>query len=661
MNNYNKSNKELSDYQILQEKYDALNQRYQKHLMDSRHFNEAIQRSEERYHQLAEQIDAVVWRFDLKNDKWVYVSPQADRILGYSPEEWTNNQFWVDIMHPDDQSWAPSFCLTETKRGAWHEFEYRLQHKKGEYVWIYDKVSVEKVDGEPVFLYGVMFDITRHKIDEEGQFNYALLKLKTAIENTEASVIITDKEGSIEYANPFFTKVTGYTPEEYIGQTPRILKSNIQSREHYQKLWETIKAGETWVGEFCNLNKNGEAFWEFATISPVKDELGEITHFVGVKTDISPLKKINEQLKEAKDEAEASNIRFQALHNATFGGIAIHDKGTILDCNKGLSDMTGYTREELLGMNGLLLIAEDYRDLAMSNIVAGIDKSYEVKGLRKSGEEYSLRVEGRNIPYKGKAVRVAEFRDITERKRSEQIIKKQNQELQDLNADKDRFITILAHDLKSPFSGLLGFAKMLSQNSKTFDASKIAEFTDNIFESAQGIYNLLEDLLAWMLVQSGKTSFKPEDIQLNNICDDITEIIEISARSKGVEVYCLFDKQLVVFADKEMLKTVLRNLMSNAVKYTNSGGKVVIYAVPEDDKVVIRVSDNGVGINPDKLIRMFNGTQPQSEPGTNNETGTGFGLLISRKFIEKHGGNIWAESKVGEGSDFFFSLPNRHS
>ncbi|MFO8002513.1 MAG: PAS domain S-box protein, partial [Marinilabilia sp.] len=522
----------------LQESYEHLQQRYNEIVNESDTIKEDIRRSETRYHRLAEQVDAIVWRFDLKNDKWVYVSPQTERILGYLPEEWSDFQWWVDIMHPEDRAWAPSYCLTKTKQGTWHEFEYRLRHKNGKDIWIYDKVSVESVDGEPAFLYGVMFDITQRKHNEKIHQDYALRKLKTAIENTEASVVITDSEGSIEYANPFFTRVTGYTPDEYLGQTPRILKSGYQSSEFYDDLWQTITSGKTWTGEMCNKTKDGGYFWEFATISPVLNEADEITNFVGVKTDISPLKKLNEQLQVAKEEAEESKVRFEALHNATFGGIAIHDQGIILDCNKGLSDMTGYTHEELIGMDGLKLIAEESRKQVMANIQSGYDKPYEVLGLRKSGEQYSLRLDGRNMPYKGKEVRVVEFRDITIRKKNEQTIKKQNKELQVLNADKDRFISILAHDLKSPFGGLLGLSQLLAQNSHKYPTNKIVHFSNQINKTGQNIYNLLEDLLTWIRSQSGRTPFDPQNIGLKELCEEVTATLNPMARGKGIAMKC---------------------------------------------------------------------------------------------------------------------------
>ncbi len=654
----NKTKEELiSELAELTKKYDSLKLRYKAKIEEEEKFSEAFLNTEARYMDLAEKVDAIVWRFDLKNDKWIYVSPQTEKILGYPPDQWTDFQWWVDIMHPEDQSWAPDFCINETKKGEWHEFEYRLRHKNGEFVWIYDKVNVELMDGEPAFLYGVMFDVTSHKNEEKKKEDFALRKLKTAIEKTEASIVITDSEGKIEYANPFFSELTGYQPEDYLGETPRILKSDAHEPAYYEELWQTITSGQTWSGEFYNKKKNGDYYWEYSTISPVLNEVGKITNFVAVKTDITSLKKLNEELQTAKEEAEESKMRFEALHNASFGGIGIHDMGIILDCNKGLADMTGYSAEELIGMNGLLLIAKESRDLVMKKVNSGADKPYEVFGLRKSGEVYPLRLEGRNIPYKGKTVRVVEFRDITQRKEYEHTIEMQNRKLQILNADKDRFISILAHDLKNPMGGLLGLTELLARNARDYDSEKIENFCKYINQTAQSIFNLLDDLLAWVRTQSGKTPYNPQNINLKSLYDEVMAVLNSMAQTKKINVQCQIAVDLTVFADKDMLKTVLRNLISNAIKFTNNEGNINIYAMPEDDGVVIRVSDTGIGISPELKTQIFNEFNNQSRAGTANESGTGFGLLLCKEFVSKHGGSIWVESSEGKGSDFYFKLP----
>jgi len=661
MTDQNKTREELcEELSSLQTRYDQLKQNYDE-LIHERETKkeEDVWRSITRYHKLAEQVDAIVWRFDLKNDKWIYVSPQTKRILGYFPEEWLNFQWWVDIMHPDDQAWAPSFCLEKTKQGSWHEFEYRLRHKNGEYIWIYDKVSVEYVDGEPAFLYGVMFDVTSHKIEEKKNEEFALRKLKTAVEKTEASILITDSEGKIEYANPFFSELTGYQPSDYLGQTPRILKSDVHEPEYYEELWQTITSGKTWSGEFYNKKKDGDCYWEYSTISPVMNDANEIINFVAVKTDITSLKMLNEELQSAKNEAEENKARFEALHNATFGGIAIHDNGIILDCNKGLSDMTGYSVDELIGMNGLYLIDEESKETVINKVEEASDKPYEVYGLRKSGEVYPLRLEGRNVPYKGKEVGVVEFRDISIRKRNEQIIKKQNQEFQALNADKDRFISILAHDLKSPMSGLLGLTELMARHGHSYDSAKIVNLSQHINQTAQNIFNLLDDLLAWIRTQSGKTPFNPRIIGLKQLYDEVMGVLSSIAEKKNINVQYQISDDLTVFADKDMLKTILRNLISNGVKFTKEGGNVMIRANHQQDGVVVKVSDTGVGIQPEKTEHIFEGLQNDSETGTANEKGTGFGLLLCREFVEKHGGTIWVESQVGVGSDFYFKLPHQ--
>ena len=653
-----KSYQELSaELHELRKNYEALKNSFDCQIQKRISTETTLLRSENRYNNLSEQIDAIVWHYDLKNDRWGYVSPQTERILGYTPDEWINFQWWVDIMHPDDRTWAPSFCLNETKRGAWHEFEYRLRHKNGQYIWIYDKVRVETLDGEPVALLGAMFDVSRHKLEEINNRDFASKKLKTAIENVKASILITDSDGNIEFANPFFSELTGYAADELKGKTPGILKSGVQDQPFYEKLWEVIKTGNTWRGEMCNKKKNGELFWEFATISPFKNEAGAITNFVGVKTDITPVKELNNQLQIAKDEAEESKLRFEALHNASFGGIAIHDNGIILDCNKGLAEMTEYSVDEIIGMNGLLLFHENSRDMVISNIRAGYNKAYETIGIRKSGEEYPLRIEGRNVPYKGKTARVVEFRDISERKRNEGIIIKQNETLKSLVADKDRFISILAHDLKGSLGGMIGLTQLMAQNGGEYGAEKITYLSNTLYKATQNAYNLLNDLLAWARSQSGNMAFKPTDVSLSEVSGEVKKEVTFAALSKSIELKFDIDSGLSVFADRYMLRTILRNLISNGIKFTNPGGSVSINAIQEPDGIVVKVSDTGTGITAEKTRVMFNGSYNQSETGTDKEHGNGFGLLLCKEFVQKHSGSIWVESKVGEGSDFYFKLP----
>jgi signal transduction histidine kinase len=229
--------------------------------------------------------------------------------------------------------------------------------------------------------------------------------------------------------------------------------------------------------------------------------------------------------------------------------------------------------------------------------------------------------------------------------------------LHQLNVDKDRFISILGHDLKSPFNNLLGLSELLTDEINNLKTEEIKDIAKNINKSAQITNKLLEDILMWARTQQGKIPFNPQKLSFTDIIKDTIEILRPSADAKNITLINFTEDQMHVFADIDMLKTVLRNLVSNAIKFTNNGGTININAEENFENVTISVSDNGIGIPPDNLTKLFDIAQILTTTGTAKETGTGLGLLLCKEFVEKHGGKIWVESEVGKGSDFKFTLP----
>jgi two-component system, sensor histidine kinase and response regulator len=229
--------------------------------------------------------------------------------------------------------------------------------------------------------------------------------------------------------------------------------------------------------------------------------------------------------------------------------------------------------------------------------------------------------------------------------------------LQQLNADKDRFISILSHDLRSPFNNLIGLSDVLTENIHQLPVDEIEKLANQIQTTTHSTYNLLEDLLTWAKTQQGKIPYNPQLIGFRDICMNVLEPLKPLADAKTIAINYSAPDGTKVFADIDMLKTALRNLVSNAIKFTNKGGTINISAGGTPEDITISVSDNGVGIAPDDLKKLFKITEFISTKGTANEKGTGLGLLLCKDFVKKHGGKIWVVSEVGRGSDFRFTLP----
>jgi two-component system, sensor histidine kinase and response regulator len=251
---------------------------------------------------------------------------------------------------------------------------------------------------------------------------------------------------------------------------------------------------------------------------------------------------------------------------------------------------------------------------------------------------------------------VCSFINITKRKIAEEKLKENESILTELNADKNRFISILSHDLRSPFNALLGLSEILTSNLRTFDIDEIENLVNLINKSAHNTFNLLEDILLWTQTQSGKIPFNPQKLFLRIICNEVFEQLRTVYNTKNIKVNYFETDEISVFADRDMLKTVLRNLVSNAIKFTNPGGKIDIRTLNTNSGIVLSVEDNGIGMNPDRLSKLFDISNTHSSEGTGSESGTGLGLIICKEFVEKHGGRIWVESAEGKGSKVKFIL-----
>ncbi|MGM0406509.1 MAG: tetratricopeptide repeat protein [Bacteroidota bacterium] len=242
-------------------------------------------------------------------------------------------------------------------------------------------------------------------------------------------------------------------------------------------------------------------------------------------------------------------------------------------------------------------------------------------------------------------------------KQANQKLRISEQNLKELNATKDKFFSIIAHDLKNPFQSLLGFSEALYNNLDDLNKDEINEYTKLIFESSQNLFSLLGNLLEWSKSQLGSMKLSPEEINLSESLDDTLSLLKISAQRKLIRIESKIPEDTLVYADKNVLSTVLRNLVSNSIKFTDKHGKIDIESFDSGDKVTVKITDNGEGISQENLKKLFRIDHSYSTKGTDNESGTGLGLILCKELIIQSGGEIWVNSTPGVGSEFKFTLP----
>jgi PAS domain S-box-containing protein len=361
------------------------------------------------------------------------------------------------------------------------------------------------------------------------------------------------------------------------------------------------------------------------------------------------------------------------FENSVEGILLIDATGTIIEWNKFLEKKTGFLKETAVGMKiwdvQFCTLSKEWRIKFPIELLQKI--WIDIFGTLKENE--IMIKEGQYLDTESKQVLTEDVmcpiilngekflcilqRDLTERMQAEQKLKLNEEKLKLLNATKDKLFSIIAHDLRSPFNSILGYTRLLSENIRKYKVEESEMYLDIVNSSVQSTLNLLINLLSWAKNQTGQTIFKPETLFLYQVTDEVVELLNSSAKTKNISINHNLSNKIKIHADKNMLKTILQNLIFNAIKFTNAGGDIQIYAIPYNDQVEIVVSDNGVGISRKTIKSLFVMETNNPTSGTHNETGSGLGLIICSEFVAKHGGKIWVESKQGKGSSFKFTIP----
>jgi signal transduction histidine kinase len=295
----------------------------------------------------------------------------------------------------------------------------------------------------------------------------------------------------------------------------------------------------------------------------------------------------------------------------------------------------------------------DLKDIPVIFISALNDTENIVKALQAGGMDYITK------PFQAEEV-LARVRTHLQLRRQSIELQEQSKQLLELNAAKDKFFSIIAHDLRSPFNSIIGFSEIMLENAQVRIYDVMEEYSKIILTSAKRAMDLLTNLMEWSRSQTGRMEFNPGAMELVSLITEIELLFHGIADQKSIRINLEIPPSATIYADRDMISTVLRNLISNAIKFTNFGGKINISIEDQPEELTVSIRDTGVGMKKEKLEKLFRIDSESSTLGTNREKGTGLGLILCKEFIEKHEGKIWVESEVGKGSVFRFTIPKQN-
>ncbi len=594
--------------------------------------------------------------FDLKA-KYLFVSPSTRKALGYDPEEMIGESFF-NYVHPDDKKFVLKLLKKYLKQIAAkilriddpnlsETLEYRFRNKAGE--WRYLQSSINFVGKN---LLAVSRDITEQK-ETERALKESENRFKALSEATYEAIFISEKGICIE-ANEAASTMFGYTHDELIGifgtdviapESKALVRKNMLSA--YAKPYDAIAQ-----------RKDGTKFHaEFH---------GKMFIYKGRKTRVTAVRDISDR-KKAELALKESEEFFKAItENISDVIVIIDQKGNYKYRSASSARVMGYAVNEPFGKNVFdFIVPEDQENLRQQFLFSfhhqGEVIPISFRAYHKDGSIRYLEGTGINL-IKNPSIQgiVVNYRDVSERRKAELALKESEEKLRESNKTKDKFFSIIAHDLRSPFNSLLGLSEVLDDNFdhySTVDQKKIA---GAIHKSLQDTYKLLENLLLWSRSQRGVIPFYPDKIKLYSLTSEVCRLLKSMAKNKSITMVNQIPEDLYVEADWEMLSTIMRNLLSNAIKFTPKGGKITIKAENSNpDYVKVSVHDTGVGIPKEKIKSIFTLGEDTSTKGTENEPGSGLGLILCKEFVKKHGGDIWVESQPQKGSSLYFTLPNK--
>ncbi|MFV0378820.1 MAG: PAS domain S-box protein [Mangrovibacterium sp.] len=527
-------------------------------------------------------------------------------------------------------------------------------------------VGLIKTNGEfhPGDLEIVQF-ITKltHEVISRKQSEEKAIKLETATDNSQVSIIVTNTAGLIEYANPYFSELTGYQQAEYIGKNPKILQTGHHPRTHYQQLWETILDGNTWEGEFYNRKKDGTHYWEKASISPIKNEQGEIVNFVAVKADITETKTMTQALIKAKEEAEESRRWFEAIFYTSPVPFSITKlTGEYVDVNDQFLSVSGYAKDELIGRKamdiGFWVNPEDRKNFIQTLIDNGQIDHFESNFRMKNNDIRYMAISGKLLQIGKEPLVLLASKDITLQKETEAALIETKEKAEESDRLKTTFLQNISHEIRTPMNAIVGFSELLG--TVTNKPETMQQYIRIINQRCEDLLVIIDSIMDISRIECGELPIYPERFNLKMLYDELLELtVEKQRHLNRLHISAKVSVPIAnhfITTDKRKLKQIFINLISNALKYTNKGSVTFGHRFDSTGQVQFFVADTGIGIHQSDFDKLFIRFKQLNQSTSEHLGGNGLGLAISKGLANALGGHIGVQSEIGIGTTFFFNV-----
>ncbi|MCX6157314.1 MAG: PAS domain S-box protein [Ignavibacteriae bacterium] len=590
-----------------------------------------------------------------------FVNPKFIETTGYTPEEAIGKNPRIlksgyTPGHVHKELWD-----TILSGKNWHG-EFQNKKKSGELYFESAVISpVKNDDGTIIRFMALKQDITQRKITEE-KLRISEKRFETLAEHSRVITWEVDANGLYTYMSDVCRTVIGYNPEEIIGKKHFYDIHPEENREAFRAAAFAVFEKKVAFRDLENeiVTKNGEIIRVSTNGIPILDEGGNLKGYNGTDTDITK-RKIME------DDLSNTTARLKLATKA--GGIGVWDYdivNNILTWEDEMYSLYGIKKENFGGayeawLNGLHPEDRERGDTEIQKAIRG-EKEFKSEfrvvwpdGTVRNIKAISTVIQDAN----GNPLHmIGTNLDITDQKKTEEEIMNMNKELIELNSEKDKFFSIIAHDLRGPFNGFLGLTNIFASELSKMNLDDIQRLALLMKYSANNLYQLLENLLEWSQMKRGLSVTNPKQFSLKKIISENILLLNEMSSKKEITISSDIQGDLQVFADKYMIESAFRNLLSNAIKFTGKRGIISVSAkLTADNMAELSVSDNGIGMNKERMENLFRLDVNTNRKGTDGEASAGLGLLICKEFLEMNSGQLFLESEVGKGSTFRFTLP----